>query len=87
MKLNLQTALKWAGVDFGNPLTLLVKLLPVFGMDILQNKLEEYFHKHVTAPRRTELVHELRLIANQLEQNQNVAAAKTTVTLLHGIKL
>jgi hypothetical protein len=86
MKINIKTALKWAGIDLGNPISLITQLLPMIGFTTIQNEAESYFSKHITSQRRVQLVSELRGMADNLEKGQNIQAAKGLVDLLKQIK-
>lgn len=86
MKLSLKTALKWAGIDTDNPISLLLKLIPVIGLGTLQDEAENYFFRQIKEDRRAELVTDLRQMADQVEKQQHFGAAKTFVKLLQGIK-
>jgi hypothetical protein len=86
MKITLKTALKWAGIDLGNPVKLLQTLIPIVGMSAIQSEAESYLFHQVTPQRRAELVTDLRTMADQVEKQQNLMAAKTFVKLLQGIK-
>ena len=86
MKLSLKTALKWAGVNLNNPLSFLGKLISMIGPDVIQAQLEEFFSKRITAPRRVQLVNELRQMADHLEKQNNIAAARVLAKLLKEIK-
>ena len=86
MKLSLKTVLRFAGIDLGNPLGILQELMPLIGLTKIQNEAENFFGKRITPQRRTQLVTELREMADNLEKNENIQAAKDFVSLLRQIK-
>jgi hypothetical protein len=78
--------LKLLGFDTKKPLQSLLQLFNLFGRNLIQDELNSYFEKRVTAGRQKDLVDSFRRAADDLDAKNSYAAASEIVKVLRTIK-